>query len=319
MNDPSLVLMRLMTLLFVPSMLLFPLFWALLTPNRAVLESERLAIRSRMLILGLLTLLALGVWIGLLLIRVNSKLPETNLWSQLHLFAWTLFFPLWFGVAMPIVRSKTQLTNHAPHGENRTTPSIQPETRTASLVNREREISIRPWEWFLGVSLSVACVVWIGLRGCFAFSQADDGSSIGAGYWGIALTAYAIGIAIQWLVVRWSLKLLLAEPEPMDSAGSEELLAQYREYRRIRAIGLFWLTGIILPVFFGVMVGVMVWWPSQSRLLGWVGGIGGSLLGLLGACLGMMMTAKRMRIEEYRKSLDASLPSGDLTPLRPSL
>jgi len=67
MSDPFIPLGRLFMLIFVPVMLLFPLVFAALVPNRTADDSARIKARGMMLTLAMSTAVLLAIWVGLVL------------------------------------------------------------------------------------------------------------------------------------------------------------------------------------------------------------------------------------------------------------
>ena len=102
------------------------------------------------------------------------------------------------------------------------------------------------------------------------------------------------------------LRSMLLEPEPMDAAGSAELAELYARQRRRRVLGMFWLMGVAAPLFMSSLYALITWFPADGATLGIIGGVGGSLLGLVGAVFGMTMSAERMKIAEVRARLERS-------------
>jgi hypothetical protein len=105
-----------------------------------------------------------------------------------------------------------------------------------------------------------------------------------------------------------TIRRLLTEPEPMDQSGSPDLRQLYEQQRNRRALGLFWGCGVLLPAVLGLMFGLAVWMPEMGSVWGFVGGVGGTLIGLLGAGFGIWMTVERMKIAERRARLDNAAP-----------
>jgi hypothetical protein len=311
MSDPVGVLGRFMMLCFVPLMLTSPLMWAVLTPNRVGSDSQRMMVRTRMSALFIFTCIALAAWLGLLL--MGLQLPYTNPLAHAHRHMWVAFFPLWFGLAMPLVRAKSFNLQPSVHPSSATQSEPDgPSVRSASLANRARDIPIRSWEWVLGISLSLACIVWIAMRGRYPFAnpEAIEPGQVSFHQWILALSTYAVCTAVQWFFVPFSLRLSYLEPEPLDSSGSSELQEMYRQHRRQKIRLLYWMIGVLLPAFLGIMVAWMVWWPEHFQIVGVVGAVGGSVLGIAGGIVGTLMSAQRMRIAEFKSRLDANANAG---------
>jgi hypothetical protein len=146
------------------------------------------------------------------------------------------------------------------------------------------------------------------MRGLYPFAKLEalEPGQVSFFQWALALSIYTICVGSQWFFVPYSLKLSHLEPEPLDSTGSRELQEMYRQHRRQKIRLLFWMTAVLVPVFLGAMVAWMVWWPEYFQWVGIVGAIGGSLLGIAGGIMGMLMSAQRMRIAEFKSQLDAT-------------
>ncbi|XZE53149.1 hypothetical protein SH139x_004872 [Planctomycetaceae bacterium SH139] len=307
MSDPIGIAGRIVMLCFVPIMLGAPMLWAVLTPNRVGSDSQRMVVRTRMSALVIFTLIAFAAWSGLLL--MSLQLPNTNPLTQAHRHMWVAFFPLWFGLAMPLIRAKSNdwqpSAGNLPASE---TAFPESAVRTASLVNRKNDTPIQPWEWAVGIGLSLACIVWITIRGLFPFVKLEalEPGQVSFFQWALALSVYTVCVVSQWFFVPFSLKLSYLEPEPLDSAGSRELQEMYRQHRHLKSRLLYWMTAVFLPVFLGATVAWMVWWPEDFQWVGMVGAIGGGLLGISGGIMGMIMSAQRTRIAEFKSRLDAT-------------
>jgi|694.fasta_scaffold39441_5 hypothetical protein len=318
MGDPLVVLSRLIGLVYIPALLLCPLAFAALVPNRASNDADRIAVRGRLLTLGLVTLFVLTLWLGLVL--TGLRLPVAR---EIADFWWLWFFPLWFGLAMPAVARKRPdwragaFGRQGPSGMAGATGDL----RTASLVNRERQSPVTRPMWALALLVSALAVGAIAARGMAPFPLAAD--AMGASGATEAWRAEQLSAAQrqQWtllLVVVAALDLLmlailprvirstLADAEPMDAAGSDELAALYARQRRRRALGLFWLLGVVQPATLGAIFALVVWFPDAGSLWGLLGGGVGTLLGLGGAIFGVRMTVERTRIAEVRARLQPS-------------
>lgn len=286
MTDPIGLVLRLVGLVLSPAMLLAPLLFVLLSPTRMREGAGRAEARARSLALGLATLLALALWLGALLAGANLRSEPLALLAR---FAWVMFFPLWFLLAMPLVRAKNP--SWAPFGA---TPSA---VRTASLSDRSRASPIRRSHGLVAGAACVLLLAGIAARGAVPFE-----SEALRGRWLLSLGTYAATLLAVALAVPWALRLALREPEPIDPEASLELARRYQGYRDAKILALFWLLGAALPLFHGACLAVAVWLPGGS-VLAWVGAAGGSALGLAGAWLGVSLGLRRARIAEFREEL----------------
>lgn len=310
MSDPFLILGRLLMLGFVPMMLLAPLVFSLLVPNRATDDSSRIQARGRMLVLALCTITLLLIWLGLLI--VGTRFPRVLIVAN---FWWVWFFPLWFILAFRAIQARNP--NWTGAIENR--PDAKG-LRTASLVNRERQSPVTRAMWLIPLTVFVVFLAAIAARGLQPFpagaypgDSAADPEAAKIAYaaversrWILALVIYGGLIGFQLVFLPYSLRRTLTEPEPLDSSGSVELAELYSRQRRKRVLGLFWGGGVIMPFFAGLFITLQTWYPSLSSLWGLVGGIGGSVIGIGGAAFGIQMTIERARIAEVRARLNSS-------------
>lgn len=306
MSDPILPGIRLIALLVIPALLLFPLVVVLFTPLRVQSEAERTSARLKVGLLGLATVCAFALWGGLLL--AGLRLPNGPL-PMMSQFAWILFFPLWFLFAMPAIRAKNPVWSGAIDGTTATNVPL----RTASLGNRARENPITRTLWVVAIVLSVALLAATAARGLQPF---DDTAYAGHAdvlrqRWLIDACVQAFLVIVTFALTPVSLSRMHHEPEPMDAQGSPELAELYRCQRMRRARGLFWLMAIVVPCFLGAMLCASAWLPEgHSSTLGLVGALGGTIIGVAGAIFGTMTTLARVRISEARERLGASRPVG---------
>lgn len=288
MNDPVNLLVALVRLGFPPLMLLAPLVCVLFVRARGTSPAVVAEIRGRKVMLAVSTAFCLLLWLGCTLQTTRS---DSKVFAFASQFAWALFFPLWFLLAMPIVRlaTATPTTGNAPVAE----------VRVASLVSRARKHPISRGQWTLCVALWLAGLAALGARwfgGPFATEAART-----AYLWQLA--THAGLLALNALVLPFSLRRLLLEPEPLDAHGSPELQRMYDELRASRIQSLFWALGVALPAMFATAFAIVAW-TGIGEIGGWIGGIGGSAIGLLGATIGALSGLRRMRIAEFKQRLD---------------
>ena len=309
MSDPFLTFGRLLMLVFAPIMLVTPLIVALLVPNRTTDDAGRIRAGSRMLALSLATVALLAIWLGLVLLgsRLPSALPIANFW-------WVWFFPLWFWLAMPAVAARNPFWSGAA-----TTESEANGLRTASLVNREKRSPVTRAMWLIPIAVYLLFLGAIAARGLMPFpagaypgDSAAEPAAAKVAYataersrWLLALAVYGGVFGLLLALLPRGLRLTLTESEPLDSKGSVELAELYDRQRRKRVLGLFWGSGVLLPICVGLFSALQIWFPNFGSLWGLVGGIGGSLLGIAGAIFGIRMTIERAKIAELRSRINA--------------
>ena len=291
MSETAQAVAAIAMLSITPMMLLVPLVVAVLVPNRTKTEPERAALRRTFGWLAIATAASLALWGGF------TFAPSDAAWvERVGYYSWLLFFPLWFGLSMPVVRLKNPAWGDVMHG----TQSAAGAVRTASLVNRERRNPVKRWMWDIAILASVAGVAAIGARALSPFPE--DG---GRGLWMFFLCLSALPL-LELLMLPRIIRSILSEPEPMDAAGSQELAELYERQRRRRVLGMFWIMGVATPLSMSGIFALIVWFPNLGGLWGLVGGLGGLLLGGIGAVFGFMMTAERAKIAEARARLDQS-------------
>jgi hypothetical protein len=300
MSDPFLLIGRLVMVLLPPFMILLPLALVLLVPNRAAEESARLAVRARLVALLVATVVCLAVWGGLLLTSVQWPWAR---WAAT--FSWPLFFPLWFGLAWPLIRAKNPAREDAMDGRSQASP-----VRTASLVNRERTSPVTRGMWVAGTLMCLVGPVAIALRAVhlFPIESVDGAASLFESPEHVRWFVFLVVTAMTSLGLLWLprvLRSMLLEAEPLDAAGSRELSDLYAAQRRRRVLGMFWIN-VISPAAISFILALAVWFPGFGAMWGLVGGFAGTVLGGMGAVFGFMMTAERAKIAEVRARLEQS-------------
>ncbi len=299
MNDPD-VLLRIAIALFVLSMLLFPLVFVLFVPTKVEDFQARENARHRQLALTVFTFLAITVWAALALIAAQTRIMA---FDQIARMAWILFFPLWFALAMPAVVAK----NPAWGAVCSPMQAGGPQIRTASLKPRERETPIRNWHWALMIAVSLVPLVLLAVRGAYPFLPEGPAASSARFRWTLLTGIYAACMLITLPIVPLSIRRSLAEPEPLDPAGSPELESMYRSERRKRILSLFWLLGVVQPLVLGILFNAVVWGlPASGRTFGIIGAIVGTSIGIAGSVIGIVASIRRVRIAEARARLEST-------------
>ncbi|MEO1994910.1 MAG: hypothetical protein ABGZ17_06505, partial [Planctomycetaceae bacterium] len=178
--------------------------------------------------------------------------------------------------------------------------------RTASITNRARENPIRPAFWLIAIVIDTGLLAGIAARYLLPFS---DTLYSGQGHlertrWLVMLGAYAVSVLSSLAIMPILIRRSHAEPEPLDAAGSPEMTELYRAHRVQKLRGMFWLVGVAIPGFMGVVLCSLTWWPNAGGLIGLVGAFGGSAGGIGGAMFGCRMAMQRLRIVEVKARLD---------------
>lgn len=282
------------TFAFAPIMIVAPLIFAAFARFNAQAGGDRALVRTRMIRLVIATAVAFAVFIALYLIL---DLWDHGVWAA---HAWPLFFPLFFGFAMPVIAAKNPDTV-TPH------PKTPVSVRSASLVSRERRNPLRLWHWAICWIICGIAIVGVIARPIVA-PISDD-----AERWRIMSSILLIVVlwAPMLALLPWCMRMVLREPEPLDAAGSHELAAAYERHRNFKLWCFWWFFGIVMNVLIGSGALMTAWTTpgeSMSRSLGVFGGVGGALLGVAGAAFGIYAGIQRVRITALLRELNQRQP-----------
>lgn len=277
------------------SPLAFSLFWKADPEDVAsgAVDADRVRRRRSGLWSG--TLLALVVWGVLAFLEVQGafnpeSMPRWMTWGQSPAeFGWMLFFPLWFGLAMPLLQ------------ELQPAQGMQREEakRSASLVARETPVEsvAKPWltAGWIGFGLTTTALL-AGVNNLFGLSEQNVRG-------GVLFAACAMITQVTLLLVLpMAVRHSHLEPEPLAGEGSEELTALYAAAREGR---LHWM----LRMFAGsvALLAVGSWALVTFNLPSWVVALTGAGLGTLGglggAWIGMSADRRRREIQRRRNEL----------------
>lgn len=292
MNDPEILVLRFFQFLFVPIFLCSPLVMVLSLLACRKETTNRDLLKTKIRTLSWATLFCLAFWLSVLSIALVTRSSVLQLLSTM---AWMLFFPLWFGIAMPIAKLLFADLQ----------PAVPPEQqkRTASLGNRQRKNPIQWWHWGLS---SFACTgllcatLWIGRHIDQSTWTPQQGF---LWFWG--MLGYPALVVFTYAVLYFGVRASLAEPEPLDSEGNVELQKLYDDARSNRTLSMFWLLGFLQPVFFGVCL-LLSTWIQSNYLIAILGATGGTLLGLAGSWAGVNATLQRLKIARLKMQLESS-------------
>lgn len=252
---------------FAPVMLLTPVAWVLamelFRPVRPAPFDKGIAALYAGLIVG--TAVPVGLWFG-------GVATQAGVFAIMY---WALFFPLWFGLAMPLTARRFPATASAhPEGVP---------VRAASLAPRSGTPAVPDAAW------RALRLLWAG--GLVAVCLAPFGEA----RWWIAVACYAVLLPVP-LMGPWLTRLMAVEAEPLPEGGSEEFAQEYRKLRLFRARGLFALTAVL-----GVVAGsalCLLAHGIDGRWLGIAGGAAGSVIGVAGAAFGATAGLRRARLTE---------------------
>ncbi len=299
MSDSTVLVFRILMLLLPPFLILLPLILVLLVPPAQVHAAEIRQRRSGLTALTFGTLVSLSIWAGLALAAQRFAVTA---WAAL--FSWVLFFPLWFGLAWPLIRARNPYWEGCMYGISGES-GVQ---RTASLENRERQSPVtKAMWWTAGIAHSLG-IALIAVRGLLPFPFESSAMTAPNTAW-VQWLQWCLFLGLECLSplgLLWLprvLRSILVEPEPMDAACSVELAELYAIQRRRRVLGVFWITGVAGPLVIGCLLSLVIWFPQLGALWGLIGGICGAALGAVGAIYGFLMTGERARAAELRTRL----------------
>jgi hypothetical protein len=270
--------------IFTTLMLALPAVFMLFFRPRPGADVDHRRIRRLRAALWIATAACIGAYFGLRALSAAGALdwwksiPRLFTWSDSpDEIAWVLFFPLWFALAMPLL---------AAVRPSATSPYPDSARRVAALAPRALARPVRARHWLFGWAIWAAAVVAV------AVALASGRDAVLAA---LLVPLGAMPVALGPLTVRMTLR----EPEPLDPAGSQDLLDSYARHREAKAWGLFWLQTALTAIASLLPAAVAWQWP-----LGLAFAIGGSLVGLLGAAFGVHMGVQRMRIRERLDELE---------------
>jgi hypothetical protein len=230
--------------------------------------------------------LAAGLWmatlVGLALHAGVQIAHETTGSIPVHLHrAWIVVFPmigfmlLWFGLAGRVLAAR--------HPGWRNTNDETRTTRAASLAPRHEDVPEPQGLLLAGWCLYGLCVA------ATAWAIWESGNPLPI-----------LGLMF-WPCFVWGAKASRLEPEPMDVSGSPELEAEYAAFRRFRSSG-FVLCGMAGGLLFAGTAVLMVLRPEWA---GFVGGVGGASVGIIGGVFGSLASVRRARIQSRLRDLES--------------
>jgi hypothetical protein len=215
---------------------------------------------------------------GLLLACAWAAVP------QLARFGWLLFFPLFFGFAMPAIMGRRP--------EWMGDPMRDQASRSALLVNRARVTAVPPWAWFAASLLVAAALTAIAMRlGSPSLDAAARNRVI------LALAVEGVVGGTMLVLLAFVVPMVRNEPEPLRADGADEIAAAYARLRRFKMNAFVWLFAVGINATLGAILVAIAWLPpDRAALLGIFGGIAGSVIGIGGALVGVRAAAHRARI-----------------------
>jgi hypothetical protein len=296
--------MDLFNLIFISCMLLTPMFFMQFYKPREGDEVDRARVRKLGRRLNLATTLALVSFLTLFMIHFEGS---TGTWEDhprlvgfadvAYKLAWLAFFPLWFGLGMPLMmacRPEARSAFVDSRGQTR-------QARSASLTPRGTSSNtpdhVHSWMlalWFVGAALTVF----------FAWSRHAELVASNPQYWLTAALGLPLALSIPALhpSVRRSLAL---EPEPLDISAASDLDQAYASLRSAKARGLLALELIMELLLLTTSV-LSVSVHMDGSVTGIAGAVVGITVGLAGAIFGTVMSNRRMHIQRMLNDLAES-------------
>ncbi len=254
--------------LYPPLMLLFPALISLFARSNSTSSPKPDRTRRLTRALWAATLVALAIHVGTQAVYEVAGYPGAavhRIW--VILFPMSGFFVLWFGVAARMLAARDP-------GWLNTNDSART-TRSASLVPRNLENPSPKALLVVGWLLYVA--------------------GLGAGAYATSVSTQALIVLpglLMWPGFVWGVRAMHNEGEPRDAAGSPELAVQYAALRRWKASG-FLVCGMAGSMVFAA-TGLLVALRPESA--GYLGGLGGAAVGVLGGAFGTVASIRRARI-----------------------
>jgi len=287
--------MDLFNLIFTSCMLLTPVLFMQFYKPREGGEVDRVRVRKLGRRLHFATALALVSFLTLFMIHFEGS---TGKWEDHPRFVgfadvtyklvWLAFFPLWFGLAMPLMmacRPEARSAFVDGHGQTR-------QARSASLTPRDASSNTpdHVHYWMLALWL-----VGAALTALFAWSRHAELVANNPQYWLTA--ALGLPLALSIPALHPSLRRSLAlEPEPLDLSAASDLEQAYASLRSAMARGLLALELTMELLLLTTSV-LSVSVHMDGSVAGIAAGVVGGTVGLAGAIFGTVMSNRRMRIQ----------------------
>jgi hypothetical protein len=209
--------------------------------------------------------------------------------DEIAYFAWMASFPLWFLLAMPVLRAKDPGWRGVP----------RPSTRHASLVRRDvlpRGLT-RAWVALAAIWALLVAAAAVGLvRGIPGTSQ----------WW---LIVFPVTAGAEIALFYWCGKRSLLEPEPHPAHETPEIRAARESLRGLKLYGWFGAAAASVVVFSAPAL-ILIWWGPSALMPAIVAGAGGgAVVGIGGGVFGTLADLKRARLN--RLSIEEPVGQSD--------
>ena len=253
------------TTLFTLFMILFPAVFVTFVRVRPGMDEQRELRRKLSLALRLATAVTAVTYLLL-----KSSLPAVSN------FMWCAFFPLWFGLAMPLLQTRDPGWGAVIRGPR----------RSASLVRRD----VVPAE--LRVGWMIVAALWALLL-CVSLLGLILGVKQPSQWW---LLAFNIAAGLELWLLHWAMRRSLMEPESVAVDESNELREARARLHRLKLLG--WLTLAALTVVIFSLPPLLLIWHGNDALMSAIiiGAGGGALGGIGGGVFGTIASIKRAEI-----------------------
>jgi len=293
--------MDLFDLIFSPSMLIMPMVFMQFYRPRPGAEVDMVRVRKLRRRLTLGTVLSLLVFACLFTAHSAGRSGSWESYPRTASFAstaynlvWMAFFPLWFVLAMPLLKaSRPEAASVFADSRGQVR-----QARSASLTPRvaNSPASARARTWMIGLWILGAV-----LTGVFVWQRHGELVAGNSQYW--LLAALGLPLALLPALLFPSLQRSLSmEAEPLPHASSPDLELAYADLRMAKARGLFTL-GLAMELLVLSAVVLSVAAHSDTNLGTIAGATAGSALGVAGAVFGTVMSNRRMRIQRLLNDL----------------
>ena len=252
-------------------MILFPAVFALFVSTKSSTEvvagddqSARIANLTWRLCIwtGVAVVIYVGLYLGLA--------------HPLIRFMWIAFFPLWFALAMPLLRSKDPGWGPVPRSS----------VRSAQLRRRDELPGVISRTW-IGVA-----AVWIFLAGLTVIGLTLPRP--GSHYWWMLFFTLLAGINLWFL--RSAMHRSLIEAEAVSQTETAELSLAREGLHNLKLYG-WTLAGAAAMLVFALPALLIVWFGDTALTAAVIFGAGGGcLVGIGGGVFGTLADLKRTRI-----------------------
>lgn len=255
---------------FVAVMILFPAIFTLFVrrqeDGRRSGIDVRADIAAKQRRLWLWTGIAIGAY-AVVMLNGHDRVAD---------FLWMLCFPLWFLLAMPVLRAKDPGWRGVPRTA----------TRSASLVRRDVVPPGLERAW------RALTVIWALLLAAAVVGLASDAP--GAALWWLIVFPIAGGAEIA--LFYWCARRSLIEAEPHPAIETQEIREARESLRRLK-LYVWFGAAAAAGVVFSAPALILIWWGPSTLMPAIIAGAGGgAVVGIGGGVAGTYTDLKRARL-----------------------